>query len=164
MAEPKPFSEVLFGYLDRAEMLCLLALVGSLCAHYAGISGATTGAVIALGGLGGIYFLMAYRPPAAAPAAEGQKAGVSQLLTQTILPKVLWISCAVGAVALMIYHTGPANEGYKEMMLIQSITTILGVLLVLLFVSMGVEGARNLLPVLYRALPLTLCSVYTLTA
>lgn len=157
---------MLFGFLDRAELIFLLALASCIAANYAGISGAVIGIVIAFAGLGGIYFLMAYRPPASAqpPSPEGQKTGFQQLLLLTILPKVLWISCAVGAAGLAIYYTRPYNEGFKQMLLIQSTTAVAGGLVIGLFALQGTIGAKNLIPVLYRAIPITLASVLILTS
>jgi hypothetical protein len=161
---------MLFRSLERAEAFLLLGLAGCGIAHFLGVAGAITGIVITLGGLGAIFFLMAYRPPVGIPTeapaevSTEQKSGMPSLLMQTIFPKVLWISSAIGAAGLMIYFTNPGNDGFKQLLLIQSLTCGLCLVGMGLFTAQGIRGAKELFPVLFRAIPLTLASVQTLLA
>ena len=168
MAPPKSFSEVLFGWLDRIEAILLVGLAASLVANYLNVAGAASGIVVSLCGLAGVFFLMAYRPPTAVPEHEPEatdsKPGMPALLMQTILPKVLWLSSAIGAAGIAIYHTHPDNDGYKQLLLIQSASCVLAVVLVGLFTLQGIRGAKRLVPVLYRAVPITLAGVQLLLA
>lgn len=166
MAEQKSFSETLFGWLDRIEAVLLIGLAVSLVAHYMNVAGAASGIVVALSGLAGVFFLMAHRPPAPTPERQegDSKPGMPALLMQTIMPKVLWLSSAVGAAGLAIYHTHPDNDGYKQLLLIQSATCALAIVLIGLFALQGVSGAKRLVPVLYRAVPITLAGVQLLMA
>jgi hypothetical protein len=83
---------------------------------------------------------------------------------QTIFPKMLWIGSAIGAAGLCIYFTHPGNDGFKQLLLIQSLTCGLCLAGMGLFTAQGVRGARELFPVLFRAIPLTLASVQMLLA
>lgn len=166
MAEQKSFSETLFGWLDRIEAVLLVGLAVSLVANYMNVAGAATGIVVSLCGLAGVFFLMAYRPPAPMPERQesDSKPAMPALLMQTILPKVLWLSSAIGAAGLAIYHTHPDNDGYKQLLLIQSASCVLGIVLIGLFSAQGVSGAKKLVPVLYRAVPITLAGAQLLMA
>jgi hypothetical protein len=113
---------------------------------------------MSLSGLAGIYFLMAYRPPT--PVPEGEKKGFGQLLSQTILPKVLWIGCAVGAIGIMFHLL--QLDGAHEMLLIHAASGGVGVGMFLAFRQS--TDSQALTPLLYRAVPLLLISVYLLTA
>lgn len=161
MAEPTPFSKVLFGLLERAELIALAAVLGGMGARFAGFSGVDSIMVIAFGALAAIYFLMAYRPPASAPPPSDQKSGFLDLFSQTILPKLLWISCAVGASGLSMLHTRPDNDGYLKILQIHALLSVVVIVVVGLLLIQG--KSKNLIPVLYRAIPLALASVYIIT-
>lgn len=144
--------------MEQAELILLAILGASLLARYFQMDVYMTGLQISLSGLAGVYFLMAYRPPA--PLPEGEKKGFAQLLSQTILPKILWIGCAVGAIGIMFYLL--QLEGAREMLLIHAASGGIGVGMFLAFRQ--TSDSQTLTPVLYRAIPLLLISVYLLTA
>lgn len=158
MAEPTPFSRMLFGLLERAELIAVAAVLGGLGAHLAGFTGVDSIMVVAFGALAGIYFLMAYRPSEAPQPATDQKSGFVDLFSQTILPKLLWISCAVGASGLSMLHTRPDNDGYLKILQIHALLSVLVVVVVGLLLIQG--KSKNLIPVLYRTIPLALASAY----
>jgi len=163
MREPTPFSKMLFGLLERAELIALAALLAGLGAHFYGYSGLSSVLVFAFAALGGIYFLMAYRPPANLATTDGAPKGFKDLFVLAILPKVMWISCAIGAAGLSILHTRPDNLGYQQLLLIQASVSILSMLAVGAFAAIGAD-IRHIIPILYRAIPLALASIYILTA
>ncbi len=144
MNQNNAFTGQLYRLVERAEIILLLALIVSVVAHYSGISGARTGIVVSLGGLAGVYFLTAFRPPASQPGDGAEKPNFTQLLSQTTLPKLLWISCAVGAAGLTMYHTTP--NGYREMLLIHSATTIPGALIIGVLAAQGASAETHTHP------------------
>lgn len=154
---------MLFGLLERAELIALTALLAGLGAHFSGYSGFSSVLVFAFAALGGIYFLMAYRPQAIPPTTDGAPPGFKDLFVLTILPKVMWISCAVGAAGLSMLHTHPDNLGYQQLLLIQASVSILGMLAVGACAAIGAD-TRHIIPILYRSIPLALASIYILTA
>lgn len=158
MADQQNFSQTLFRYLEQAELLLLVALGASLVARYFQLEGHLTGLQISLSGLAGVYFLMAYRPPSSPPT--GEKKGFAKLVSQTILPKILWIGCAVGTIGIMFYLL--QLEGFREMLMIHTAAGGVGVGVFLAFRQ--TSDTQALTPVLYRAVPLLLISVYLQTA
>ncbi len=162
MAERKSYSETLYGYFDRAESFFLFALLAGVASRYLGFSQSITVIIISLGGLAAIFFFMAFRPPAQMSTPGGEKLDFIHLLVSTTLPKLLWISCAVGTSSLMLYHSDAGNEGYKPGLMIHSVVTPISVLIFGLAAAKGVPGLRSLLPIYFRALPLLLAAVYLL--
>lgn len=158
MSTEKSFAQTLFRYLEHAELILLAVVGASLLARFLQINGYLTGLQISLSGLAGVYFLMAHRPPVAPPTEE--KKGFADLLSLTILPKVLWIGCAVGAIGILFHLL--QLEGAREMLVIHAASGGIGIGMFLAVRQSGSSGA--LTPVLYRAVPLLLISVYLLTA
>lgn len=161
MNEPTPFARMLFGLLDRAELIALAVLLGGLGASFAGFTGVDAIMVFAFAALAAIYFLMAYRPSMTAPPSSEQKSGFIDLFSQTILPKLLWITCAVGAAGLSMLYTRPDNNGYHTILLMNATAGGAGVFMVGWLHLHG--KANTLIPVLYRAVPLALTSIYIIT-
>ncbi len=108
-------------------------------------------------GLGVTFFLSAYRPPEI-PMQENEKFGFSELLGFMIVPKVLWISCAVSALGIAFYLGG--NEGSKQMLFIGGSSIGIGTFLFLILLLNGVKHIKTVTPVLVRAVPLLLTDVY----
>jgi hypothetical protein len=158
MADQPQFAQRLYRYLEQAELILLAILGASLVARYLQMNGHLTGLQISLSGLAGVYFLMAYRPPP--PLPEGEKKGFAQLFSLTILPKALWIGCAVGAIGILFYLL--QLEGARQMLLIHAASGGLGI--GIFFAFRQTSDSQTLTPVLYRAVPLLLISVYLLTA
>jgi hypothetical protein len=153
MAEQKSFGEVLYGNLERFEQIMLVVLTLGVAATLWGYSEALTIVIISLGGLAGIFFLMGFRPPSVRPDTSNGKQGFTQLLLDTILPKVLWISCAVCTISILLYHLDNGNDGYKQGIFIHlSITAVS--LIVIGGASVAGKNVRPLLPILFRAVPL----------
>ncbi len=158
MADRTPFSETLYTFVERGETLFLFMLLAGAVLFSFGFSQGSGLVSFALGGLAVVFFLMAYRPPKYSQPVTEKKMDFMQLLVLTIIPKVLWISCAVGSIGLLLRHLQTANDGYRQMLIIQSAVTV-GTLIVVGFgAATGASGLRNLLPIYYRALPLTLAA------
>lgn len=158
MADQNHFAQRLYRYLEQAELILLAILGASLVARYMQMDGHMTGLQISLSGLAGVYFLMAYRPPPAVSAGENK--GFAQLFSQTILPKLLWIGCAVGAIGIMFHLL--QLEGAREILVIHAASGGIGVGMFLAFRQ--TSDSQALTPVLYRVVPLLLISVYILAA
>ena len=79
-----------------------------------------------------------------------------------IIPKVLWISSAICAMGIAFYLFNLGNEGYKNMLLIGGTTVVAATLILLAFLLGGVRYISTVIPVLFRAVPLGLVSLYIL--
>lgn len=161
MPTPTPFSEMLYKYLDRAESLMLALLIAGVVCHFMDLSYADQVLVLAFGGLAGVFFLNAYRPPKAPEEGQETRKDFFALLSQTILPKVLWISSAVGAVALALVHSHSPEAGYQQMFLIQGVVAVGCIVVVGISAFLG-QNIQHLVPILYRAIPLTMAGAHFL--
>lgn len=155
MPAPTPFGEMLNKVLDRAEALMFVLVIAGVACHFLGMSSANQVMVIAFSGLAIVFFLNAYRPPAAPTAEQADRKDFFALLTQTILPKLLWISCAVGAAALAMVHMQAAAAAYQQMFMIQGVAVV-GCLIVVGLASAQGKNVQHLVPIIYRAIPLAL--------
>ena len=153
MAERKSFAETLGTSLDRIEQILLIVLTIGVAAYFWGYHDALTVVILCLGGLAGIFFLMAFRPLSARPDASNEKHDLTQLLLEIILPKVLWISCASCTVSILLYHLHTGNDGYKQLILIHLSITAVSLMLIG-GASVSGKNVRPLLPILFRAVPL----------
>jgi hypothetical protein len=157
MPAPTRFSEMLFKNLDRAESLMLALLISGVVCHFMHWSFADQVLVLAFGGLAVVFFLNAYRPPSTSTPDQADRKDFFTLLMQTILPKLLWISSAVGAAALAMVHQHAPKAGYLQMFMIQSVVAIVCLVAVGLAAAQG-KNVQHLVPILYRAIPLTLAA------
>jgi hypothetical protein len=115
---------------------------------------------VSLLGLGVIFFLMAYRPTDIPPPPENEQFGFTQLLGLVIIPKVLWIACAVSAVGLAFSLMNTGNEGYKQMLLTGGLTVGVATFVFLVLLLQGTKHIQLVTPILFRAIPLGLVSLY----
>ena len=164
--EPQPsIVNNLMRKLPIIEMILLAILGCGLLAHYLEVSQAGSLVTLALGGLAGIFFLSAYIPPEKKQTAQTDvKSGLADLLFATILPKILWLSCAICALGLLFFQMDTDNDGYKMMLMIHSVITPGAVILVGLGSVRGVQGASLLFPVLIRAVSLFIVAAYLIRA
>jgi hypothetical protein len=158
MADQKSFVATLYQYLDRLEFILVVVAGASLLALYGGIAVANQGIMFSLSGLAGVYFLNAHKPPS--QVQEGEKKDFVALLSQTILPKVMWIGCAVGIIGLLFYLL--KLEGFREMLTIGGAASGLGVVLFGVLSLVNANQMQTLSPVLYRAIPIVLLTSYVL--
>ncbi|MDZ4714060.1 MAG: hypothetical protein SH819_01205 [Cytophagales bacterium] len=167
MNSPSPFANKLFQFLALAEGILVAVLISGLVARSLQMSLGAQMMVLSLAGLGGIYFLSAYKPPALAATTESdsqeqERIGFLDLLLQTIIPKLIWIGCAVGSIGLSLYFTETGNEGYTLMLMIHATVVAPATLLIFFGAVRAVKGASLLSPVLYRAIPLLFAALYIL--
>ncbi len=151
------FSGKLRFFLSRAEQALLaLAMIGLLL-RYAGLPW-TTVIMLALSGLGTIFFLSAYLPPEPMESDGAARLGFKDLLMFTILPKVLGIACSVSAIGMLFYLLG--FKGYLQMILIGGTVISAGLLILGFGFATETKNIRTMMPILYRAVPLVFIDAY----
>lgn len=146
-------------YLPLVEKICWTALGVGLLLTMLQID--TTITLVSLLGLGCVFFLMAYRP-IDLPQPEGESFGFSELLGLMIVPKVLWIGSSVSVVGICFYLLELNKEGYIKMLMVGALTGIVAMLVLAILFVMGVKHLKTVLPILLRALPLSLVDLYLL--
>lgn len=154
---PFPSFVAITKYLPLAEKFLLTALAVGIVLVVMKIDSVVV--AMSLLGLGTIYFLYSYRP-INVPAQDGVKPGFLELLGLGILPKVLWISSSVCAVGIVFYLLG--FFGYDNMLMIGAMSVGMGILLLGLLLALGVKHLVMVAPVLLRAVPLCLATLYIL--
>lgn len=158
MAEHRSFVEVLYRYLDKIEVICIVGSAVSVLAFNAGMAAATQGIIIFLSILAAVFFLNAHKPPS--QVQEGEKKNFVALLAGTVLPKVLWIGCSVGVIGLQFHLL--QLEGSRQMLMIATASSAFGVALFIVISIISTKATETLTPVLYRAVPLMLITAYFL--
>lgn len=153
MPGPIRFSETLYKYLDRAEILILIFIIAGVISHFLDITYADQLLSISFNVLGVVFFLNAFRPPVAPAGDSDGQSGFLTRLTQTILPKVLWVGCATGAMALS--KSVRQLHRYIEQSKIFLYIMAAG-LLVFGFAAATGGNVQPLTPTLYRGIPLAL--------
>lgn len=159
---PASFVVQLQSYLHWGELAALILFVVFWALTYTGTD-ASQGIMIALSALAAIYFLKAYMPPkqdAPAPDAKEEKRGFFELLSTTILPKVLWIACSVSVIGLLFYLLN--LEGFKNMLMIGGMTLSIGLLLAVGAMVTGASTGSSNTTALLRVVPLLLIDLYLL--
>ena len=156
---PTPTTVGLTKYIPLIEKILLAALaIGALLAV---MQIDTTVASVSLIGLAITYFLSAYRPPSFSQD-QSDPFTFRELLALMITPKVLWISSAICAMGIAFYLFNLGNEGYKNMLLIGVMSIGPGTLILFAFLLGRVRYISTVTPVLFRAVPLGLVSLYIL--
>ncbi len=113
---------------------------------------------IALGGLALVFFLNAYVPKSPSPNQDDKTLGFKDLLVQSILPKVLWISMAVSVCGLLFYVL--KFKGSMNMMFMGGSTILIAALTILVFKFSGTRNTAMAIAILYRAIPILLTIIY----
>lgn len=158
MAEPSPFIQLMFRNLERLERIVLAYLLIVIGARSFGLVTAVPPLKVGLIALSIIYFLFANRPPA--PPADGVKPNFLGLLMVTILPKVLWISCSVGAIGLAFYFSG--MPGARQMLFIHASSGLVGLVIWGIGNLLKVQSLDQFATPVTRILPILLIATYIL--
>ena len=158
MTNQPTFVTALYRLLDRLEIVFLGAAVISLLLQYAGYQPASSGLMISLTSLAVVYFLNGYKPPSS--EQTGEKKDFTALLSQTILPKVLWISCAVGTIGILFHLLN--LPGAQQMLMIAAASNAFGVVLFLILSAISSTETQKLAATMYRVVPLLLICGYLL--
>lgn len=144
-------------YLPIAEKVSLALIVLGVGLWYLKVDDSL--AMISFSLLAAVYFLNGYVRVGPA-GTENERPGFLDRIAQTIVPKVMWIACAMSVVGILFYVLN--MNGSKEMLMIAVPAMAMGLVL---FAAMFAAGAKNinlLTPILYRAIPLFLIGIYLL--
>jgi hypothetical protein len=145
-------------YLSIAEQGLLAALIISMVLTILHVDSSVI-IYYSLIGLAIVFFLNAYRP-LNSQRAEDEKFIFTDLLTTTILPKVMWISCAVSVIGILFYIRHFEAQSYKNMLIIGGGSLLLGVLTAGFFMLGKVKSNETLQAVLLRAIPMLVMDIY----
>ncbi|MBL0741987.1 hypothetical protein [Chryseolinea lacunae] len=86
----------------------------------------------------------------------------TDLLSKSIVPKVLWFSTAISLIGLFIMSLQPSHNSYLKMFFIGGISILIGVILILYAALKGTKHLGVVVPVLCRAIPVGLLDAYFL--
>lgn len=118
----------------------------------------STVARFSLIGLAIAFFLMANRP-AETSIEEGRPPRFLELLGLSIVPKVLWIGSAICAMGISFYLFDFGNDGYIQMLVIGTLSVVTCLLIIMICAVADVKMS-TVIPILLRAVPLSLVSAY----
>ena len=154
---PTSFTTKITSYLPTAEKIFLVGLAIGLLLHYFGTDSIVM--AVSLVGLAVTFFLSAYRPIEIIPE-ENEVLGFKELLGHGIVPKVLWISCAVSTMGIFLSNIN--NQGSQKMFFIGGTTIAIGTVIIVGLLVNGAKHINAVVPVLLRAIPLFVLDVYML--
>jgi hypothetical protein len=158
---PTLFSTKLFGLLQKAEIVLWLGFILGLLLYYGGYPSRSI-LLVSLSGLAIIFFLGAYMP-SNIERKEDEKLGFSDLIYTTIAPKALGISLAVACVGILFYFTNSNPMGTKQMLILGGFSTAIASAIILIGVATNAKNIKEIIPNLYRALPLMAACFYLLS-
>jgi hypothetical protein len=158
---PTLFSTKLFGLLQKAEIVLWLGLILGLLLYYGGYPSRSI-LLVSLSGLAIIFFLGAYQP-SNIQRKEDEKSGLSDFIYLSIAPKVLGISMAVAAIGILFYFINSDPMGIKKMLIVGAFTMTIASAIILIGVATNAKNIKEIIPNLYRALPLMAACFYLLS-
>ncbi|HEY4654223.1 MAG TPA: hypothetical protein VIH22_06900 [Cyclobacteriaceae bacterium] len=148
------------SHLPRLERLLLIVLVLGIASTFVSSVGSLI-VNVSIAGLAMTFFLYACKPLERGITASDESA-FRDAVARGVVPRVLWISCAVSAMGVLFFLLRMNRESSERMLLIGCVS-ILAALLALGILRIG--GTRHLNavePVLLRAVPLLLIDCYLL--
>jgi hypothetical protein len=152
---PTSFTAKITSYLPTAEKIFMVALAIGCLLKYLGTD--LTVMAVSLVGLAVTFFFSAFRQAEIIPE-ENERFTFNDLLAYEIVPKVLWISCAVSTMGVLLFFFG--NQGAKRMLFIGGTSIIIGTVILIGLLISGAKHISAVLPVLYRAIPLLVLDLY----
>lgn len=145
-------------YLPRLErMLLMLLVLGIVMAFLTSVGSLIIN--IAIAGLALVFFLYAYKP-INVNSGDDEKAGMGELLGWAVVPKVLWISCAVSAMGILFFLLRTGNLEYKNMVMIGGFSILVGLVVLGVLQVSGTKHLQVVTPILLRAVPLMIMDFY----
>lgn len=153
-----PFRQLLkktYPYLQKAETVFVILLLVSVFLANNG-KNILMLVILSLSGLSIIFFLNAFIEP---PTAQSTGSKVSDKLLQ-IVPRVIWISCAVVLTGITYVILGFIGGG--NMLAIGGCGILAGIIILAILYSSGIRTIGKFIPILYRAVPAMLISGYLL--
>ena len=145
-------------YLPRLErMLLMLLVLGIVMTFLTSVGSLIIN--IAIAGLALIFFLYAYKPLPVS-TGEDEKASIRELLGWSIVPKVLWISCAVSAMGILFFLIRTGSLEYRNMVMIGGLSILVGLVVLGVLQVSGTKHLQVVTPILLRAVPLMIMDFY----
>jgi len=111
--------------------------------------------IIALGGLGTIYFLLAFKP-VDIPEQPEVTLGFRELLGWSILPKVSWMATSIGAVGILFYLIG--GQGFDRLLGVSAVTILTVTIIQAILVAIGIKYTNLFVPMFFRSIPVMIIS------
>lgn len=145
-------------YLPVAEQVLLAALIIAMLLNMVSFDSSRIIHACVIG-LAIVFFLNAYKPMITQPI-ESEKFGFNDLLVTAILPKVMWISCAVSAIGILFYIRQYEPQSYRSMLIIGGGSLLIGMLTAGFFMLGKVKNNETLQAVLLRAIPMLVMDIY----
>lgn len=149
-------------YLPRLERMLLMLLVLGIVVTFLSATGSLI-INVAIAGLSVVFFLYAYKP-LDANTGEKEKAGIGELLGWSVVPKVLWISCAVSALGILFFLIKTGTGEYRNMVMIGGFSILSGLLVLGVVWTSGTKHLEVVTPILLRAIPLMIMDFYIFLA
>jgi hypothetical protein len=152
--------EQLFNLLRRVEQVALLLLFAGALFNILQFPGASMLLQISLTALASTFLLQAFNP-SYIKTVTSEQVDFLTLMGSSILPKVMWISCAVGTVGILfaLLHL----PGASHQLMVSCFTIIIALVWFAILRITRPNLTSDLSPVLYRALPIAIASIYLLT-
>jgi hypothetical protein len=141
-------------YIPLIELILAVALVVGLTLTSKNIDKAIT--IVALIGLAVTFFLRAYKPADSDP--NEAPFGFMQLLGYMIIPKVLWISCAVMTMGIVFYFS--QMKGIEEMLMIGGLTAFFSFMLLIFIAFTDGKVLRASFDILLRTIIVAAATIY----
>lgn len=145
-------------YLPRLERTLLMLIVLGIVITFLTSAGSLI-INVAIGGLALVFFLYAYRP-LLVNAGKDERAGMGELLGWSIVPKVLWIGCAISAMGILFFLIKTGSDEYRNMVMIGGISIVSGLLVLGVLRVSGTKHLQVVTPILLRAIPLMIMDFY----
>lgn len=146
--------------LNWLEALLIATLIAGIVLTYINIPVSLL-IQIALAGLGILFFIYAFQP-IPINAKEGEKFGFQELFAWSIIPKVIFISCAICLVGTLFYTLGTNEAGYVQLLSIGTTSLILALVILAFLKLNGVKHLDNLNFIIIRAVPILVIGAYLL--
>lgn len=145
-------------YLPRLERMLLMLLVLGIVITFLTNAGSLI-INVAIAGLALVFFLYAYKP-LDVNAGKNEKVGLGEMLGWSIVPKVLWISCAVSAVGILFFLVKTGSGEYMNLVMIGGFSIMIGLLVLGVLRVSGTKNLEVVTPILLRAIPLMIMDFY----
>jgi hypothetical protein len=146
-------------YLGWGELFLLAGLATGMLVVFILESDGKLITELSLLGLAVIYFLKGYQH-IQIPHDDAEALGFKDLLALVIIPKVVYISCAISAFGIYLLVNGVEHQGDKYMMMIGGSTLLVAHTIIAYAFVTGTKRLKYLLPTLARATPLMLVDIY----
>jgi hypothetical protein len=148
------------SHVDLAEKVFITSLVVGLILTYLNLDNKLI-IKVSLVALAITYFLTSFKI-IEIPKKEDEQFEFKEMLSWIIVPKVLWISCAVSLFGLFVYTLQLGHDGYKRAFMVGGMTIITGLLFLGYALITGTKYLKYILPTVLRAILLLTVDFYLL--